>query len=41
MDYDRETELENAGIDTLDFPLMDEAERREALEDAAVKRSVP
>ena len=34
MDFDREMELENAGIDAFEFSLMDEAERREALEDA-------
>ena len=34
MDFDREMELENAGIDAFEFSLMDEDERREALEDA-------
>ena len=34
MDYDREMELENAGIDAFEFSLMDEDERRETLEDA-------
>lgn len=34
MDYDREMELENAGIDAFEFSLMDEDERKEALEDA-------
>ena len=34
MDFDREMELENAGFDAFEFSLMDEDERREALEDA-------
>ena len=34
MDFDREMELENAGIDAFEFSLMDEDERHEALEDA-------
>ena len=34
MDFDREMKLENAGIDAFEFSLMDEDERREALEDA-------
>ena len=36
MDFDREMELENAGIDAFEFSLMDEDERREALEDACL-----
>ena len=36
MDFDREIELENAGIDAFEFSLMDEDERREALEDASL-----
>jgi len=36
MDFDREYDLENAGIDAFDFSLMDEDERREALEDAGL-----
>ena len=37
MDYEEmESELETAGIDTFDFALMDEVERREALEDACL-----
>ena len=36
MDFDREMELENAGIDAFEFSLMDEDERREALEDASL-----
>ena len=34
MDFDREMELENAGIDAFEFSLMDEDERREALQEA-------
>ena len=34
MDFDREKELENAGIDVFEFSLMNEDERREDLEDA-------
>ena len=34
MDFDREMKLENAGIDAFEFSLMDEDERREALQDA-------
>ena len=34
MDFDREMELENAGIDAFEFSMMDEDERRQALEDA-------
>lgn len=34
MDFDREKELESAGVDAFEFPLMDEDERREAFEDA-------
>ncbi len=33
MDFDRERELEDAGIDALEFSLMDEDERRQVLED--------
>ena len=36
MDFDREMGLENAGIDAFEFSLMDEDERREALEDACL-----
>ena len=31
MDFDRERELEDAGIDAFEFSLMDEAERRAVL----------
>lgn len=34
LDFDREKELENAGIDVFVFSLMNEDERREDLEDA-------
>lgn len=34
MDFDREKELESAGIDAFEFSLMDEDESREALKDA-------
>lgn len=33
MDFDRERELEDAGIDAFEFSLMDEDERRQVLED--------
>ena len=33
MDFDRERELEDAGIDAFEFSLMDERERREVLRD--------
>ncbi len=36
MDFDREYELENAGIDAFDFALMDEDERAETLRDAGL-----
>lgn len=36
MSLDLESDLEDAGIDALDFSLMDEDERREALEDAGL-----
>ncbi len=36
LDFDREMELENAGIDAFDFSLMDDDERREALNDAGL-----
>ena len=36
MDFDREYELENAGIDAFDFSLMDEDERSDALRDAGL-----
>lgn len=36
MDFDREYELEDAGIDPFDFSLMDEDERKEALNDAGL-----
>lgn len=36
MDFDREYELENAGIDAFDFSLMDDDERVEALRDAGL-----
>lgn len=36
MDFDREYELENAGIDAFAFSLMDDEERAEALRDAGL-----
>ena len=33
MDFDRERELEDAGIDAFEFSMMDEAERRAVLRD--------
>ena len=36
MSFDLESDLEDAGIDAFDFSLMDEDERREALEDAGL-----
>ena len=36
MDFDKERELENAGISPTDFRIMDESERREALENAGL-----
>ena len=36
MDVDREYELESAGIDAFDFSLMDDDEKRAALEDAGL-----
>ena len=36
MDFDRELELENAGIDAFDFSIMDDEERAEALADAGL-----
>ncbi len=36
MDFDREWELENAGIDAFDFSLMDDDERAEVLQDAGL-----
>lgn len=36
MDFDREYELENAGIDAFDFSLMDNEERAETLRDAGL-----
>lgn len=36
MDFDREYDLENAGIDAFEFSLMDEDERRDALNDAGL-----
>ena len=36
MDFDREYDLENAGIDAFDFSLMDDDERAEALRDAGL-----
>ena len=36
MDFEKERELEDAGIDAFNFSLMDEDERREALEDAGL-----
>ena len=36
MDFDKERELENAGICPADFRIMDENERREALENAGL-----
>lgn len=36
MDFDREYELEDAGIDAFDFSLMDDDERAEALRDAGL-----
>ncbi len=35
-DYDEDDELEMAGLDSLELELMDEDERREALEDAGL-----
>ncbi len=37
MDFEREQELENAGIDAFDYSLMDEGERRAALLDAGLE----
>ena len=34
MDFEREQELENAGIDAFEFSLMDDEERREVLRDS-------
>ena len=36
MDFDREYDLENAGIDAFEFSLMDDDERAEALRDAGL-----
>lgn len=36
MDFDREIDLENAGIDAFEFSLMDEDEKVEALEEAGL-----
>ena len=36
MDFDREYELENAGIDAFDFSLMDDEEKAETLRDAGL-----
>lgn len=37
MDFDREMELEDAGIDAFEFSLMDDDERREVLADAGLE----
>ena len=39
MDFDREMDLENAGIDAFEFSLMDDDERAEALADAGLDPS--
>ena len=36
MDFDREYELENAGIDAFDFSLIDDDEKVETLQDAGL-----
>jgi len=40
MSFELESDLEDAGIDAFDFSLMDEDERREALEEAGLDTDI-